>query len=66
MIGVRERASVNTADFAVVLEMLDRVYDAVATDRLQTISDIDQRVIAGWLEDIQHTTHEILQELELR
>lgn len=51
-------------DFSLFLDLLDNLFDAIATRRLDEASDLDRRQVIGWLKDIRVTTSEMIAVLE--
>jgi len=64
MIGVQEPQRVNERDFEAFIAILDELYDASMTDRLQWVATMDRRRLLNWLKDIAATTDELINELE--
>jgi hypothetical protein len=62
----QSRPVVCSEDFDLFLEMLDALHDASLTDRLRSVTDLDERALAGWLQDISITAREIMHELNQR
>ncbi len=51
-------------DFSVFLDLLDQLYDAIATRRLDDVSELDKRQVIGWLKDIRVTSGELIDALD--
>jgi len=52
------------AHFEAFLQIVDRLHDASAVGKLETVSPLDARTIIGWLDDIIFTAEETIRELQ--
>jgi hypothetical protein len=52
------------AHFEVLLQIVDRLHDAAAAGRLETVTPMDAREVMGWLDDIIYTAEETMRELQ--
>jgi hypothetical protein len=52
------------AHFEVLLQIVDRLHDAAAADRLETVTPMNAREVIGWLDDIIYTAEETIRELQ--
>jgi len=52
------------AHLEAMLQMVDRLHDAAAVGRLETVTPMDARTLIGWLDDIIFTAEETIRELQ--